>query len=160
MFGMASFAGKRIMTISGIMQLNAPNINPSGQLYDLVRAKGASSGQFAVVQLNNGTAPGYAINIETNPGGSTAHSPKIDVTPGGTYWFSFQVNFTGGTARLSLYQAPSWTLIGSTTATQTVGEDIDVIHIGNAEVGASAGSFNYFQSLIFTYSTNVYPQGP
>jgi hypothetical protein len=160
-FGLAQFSGRRVITVSGIIKLNVPNMGPASSLFDLVRFKGMATGQFAVFQLNNGSGgAGYLVNIETNPSGVTTHSPTIAVTPGATYWFSFQANFTSGVASLNLYQAPEWTLVGSITGTQTTGEDIGEIDIGNAEVGEVAGTSNYFQSLIFTYTSNVFPQGP
>lgn len=152
----------RVLTVAGWITLGpAKVVAGSAHPYDLVSLKGAITGGYAILQLNNGAGPGntYAVALETDPGAVTTHSSWITVVAGNTYWFVIQANYTTGLASLAMYN-PSFVQVGTTvTASQRTGEDAQIIRFGNAEVGTSVGT-TWFENVVIAYTNPVFPLGP
>lgn len=152
-------SGKRICSVAGFVTLGAPI--DGFQLYDLIRFSGIATGQFVVMQLNNGngSSPRFDINIETNPGGVTTHSSYTRLTQGAKYWFTLKCNYTSGTASLTMYETSGWTQVVNLTTTQTTGEDIVDLRIGNGENGSGTGN-NVFEWIVVDWTNALQPLGP
>ena len=157
--------GHPAATIAGFITFGPPNAGSSSNLFDYWEIQGRRSGDFAVLQLDNGPAgangAGYGLSIETDPDGITTHSPYIPISPGVTYWCVLKSDFTSGIARLAVYEIVNWTLVGSVTASQAAGnENIGWINIGNNEVGLAPGTTSYFENLVIDYTSAAFPLGP
>jgi hypothetical protein len=154
-------SGNRICTAAGCVYLDIPS-QPGGSasLYDLCGFFGVSTGQFAMMQYcsdpNSADPVGSGFEIEANPTGTTEHSATIPVSTPGLYWFSFQADFTGGTASLYIYNYPAMTLVGSVTHSQITGEDIDYCRFGQGETG-TASSHKSYMWFGLDYSVHTQP---
>jgi hypothetical protein len=149
----------RLLSVAGWITVGVPDEGVSSELYDYWGIYGEITGEYVVMQLDSGRGGvGYGINIETNPGGVTTHSAYITLTPGSTYWCALQADFTGGTARLNIYST-SGNLVGSVTLSQTTGENIEKLRIGQIEAGTAIGT-SYMKCVMLDYTNHVFPLGP
>jgi hypothetical protein len=152
--------GTRTMTISGFIKFGPAASSASNYDFAYITANGWISGKYVCLQLNNGTNSTYAVRLSANPGGSVSNSSSIPVTPGGTYWITMRLDYTGGTARLAVYETSGWTQIGNVSVNQPTGEDIERIRIGNNGFGISSGKTSYFDHLCFDKNNAAFPFGP
>lgn len=147
-------------TVAGMIHLGQPNISPSGDLYDLITLNGDATANI-VMQLNNGNAGGsgvYGMLIETDASG-TIHSSTITVTPNTTYWYSLRADFGTGIASLQLFDSVTKASVGSVTCAQKTAQNVQILRVGNNEVGSDAGT-TWFQHLVIEYTTAPQPLGP
>jgi hypothetical protein len=155
-------SGHRVATMAGFITFGPPKVTTSSATLFDYWVIFTPSGDYAVLQLNNGDHGNYAINIETSRGG-TQHTADLVITPGATYWCVLKADFNTGTAILSAYETAGWTMVGSVTSTTlSIGQDVGSIRIGNNEVGTAPGTTSYFENIIFNYTngtTSLAPQG-
>jgi hypothetical protein len=155
-------SGHQAATMAGFITFGPPKVTLStAKLFDYWVIF-AVSGDYAVLQLNNGDHGNYALNIETNYGG-TKHTPDLIITPGATYWCVLNADFKAGTANLNVYETAGWTLVGSVTSTTVaIGQSLGFVRIGNNEVGTAAGTTSYIENVIVNYTngtTSLAPMG-
>lgn len=154
-------AGFTTASMGAFITFGPSNQGGASQLWDYIRFKGVSTGQFVVLQLNNGSGGGgYGVNVETNPGGVTTHSTRIDLTPGGRYWCTMRCNFVSGIADLAVFAPATWTLVGQVSTTQTTGETIGELQFGQGEEGLLPGVVSTFEHLVVDSATARFPLGP
>jgi hypothetical protein len=147
------------MTIAGWVTFGPPDAGAQGRLFDYWNIYGGRTGEFVVMQLDNGQGgAGYGLTVETNPKGITTHSTYITLAPGATYWCVLHADYTTGIAQLSVYDT-ALTLVGNAVTPQSTGEVIGYIRMGNGEIGTAAAS-SYMENLLLDYSNALYPIVP
>jgi hypothetical protein len=147
--------GSKQAVASGCIVMGAAQASPAynGKNFDLVYFNNSAASSSVVLQLNNGN-PCYCVRIETNPG--SVRSPDVTLTPGNTYWFSLLFDEVNGVAKLAIFD-PTQNLAqvsGSpSTVTQSTGNTMQGLVIGNGEIGTSTGTLTYGTWVVDT--TNV-----
>lgn len=159
-------------TISGCITPGANNDGVGGNLFTFFGIY-AGTGQYAVVQLRNGTGAGgcYCLNIEsTLQNGATGHTADINLTQGVTVVASLHVDFAVGsgggvTGLVDLYVLNVLTgaTIGHVTGTVKAGAlasgNFPFQIVGMVDEGdlAAPGHFSYIQNVMFANTNNVNP---
>lgn len=157
-----------VLSVGGWITFGPTNAGAAnGALFDYFKMKGDTSGEFCVMQLQNGigASNGYCINIESNPGGVTTHSSYMSIVTNGTYWCDLQGDFLQGKGALAFYSNDvARTLVGIMTTTVSNSKasgdtDVTPFYWGNGEIGISTG-ISYFQNMFIDFRTQRFPIRP
>lgn len=150
------FISERVVTVAGFVYLGFTN-TASQSVADLVFVNGLVTGGGVSMQLKPG--PTYQLNIESTPGGVTTHSDYMTVTPKTWYWFSLHADYNAGACSLYIFDT-SAALIGHLSSTNSAGEDIKLVSIGQGESALSANNNCFEHILIAKGSHAIQPLGP
>lgn len=147
---------KRVVSMGGWWNFGMPPVVGTG-LYD-VAVFSTVTGTTVTMQAVDGQGAGYYLNLETAPSGVTTHSSSIQIVPNVTYWVTVGVDYTLGTAIMSVY-ATDGTLVGTTTAKHDGGGNVQSILFGQNEGGIGGGGI-WFKDILVDWSHGVFPLGP
>lgn len=147
---------KRVVSMGGWWNFGMPPVVGTG-LYD-VAVFSTVTGTTVTMQAVDGQGAGYYLNLETAPSGVTTHSSSIQITPNTTYWVTVGVDYTAGTAIMSVYLADG-TLVGTTTARHDGGGNVQSILFGQNEGGTGGGGI-WFKDILVNWTNGTFPLGP
>ena len=109
-----------------------------------------------------GSGGNLEFSIETKTtGNTTTHTSAIDVTQGSTYWVTMKADWVAQTAYLNVYDTSS-NLVGSVTGSMTnsSGNYLAALDIGNQELGVQSGNTTYFENIIIDTTNASFPLLP
>lgn len=150
-----NFPAQGKLVVSGFLTIGPPG--GRFEIYDAIVAGTGSA--YAVCQINSRSG-GVDLWIETYPG-STQHSAAIPVTQGSTYWVSMQVDASGGTARLAVFDAQSWAQVGATVSVAMSKGTINLIRFGRGDSHpTTSNTYTYFDDMCVNWTDTTFPFVP
>lgn len=145
--------------VFGLIKFEQVDLSPGGALWDIWRFSSQTNGDFAVMQLIDGSGTGdvtqYALNIESSKPSTPTHTAQINITPGGSYHVAMLASGTLGKTYLAAWNATTLAQVGSTLVgacwkgADTWGD----FRCGNDESGAQVGKNMYFRGVSLDWTT-------